>query len=249
VRIRIILHLAAACLAAQPHPALTPEEQRAADRNYQFHCAFCHGRGDDGMAANLKSPRLPHAPTDAAMFQIIRNGIPGTDMPQAIGLSDAEIWQLVAYVRAMGRAAPERIPGDARRGAGLYSGKGACATCHMVAGQGGRQGPDLTEIGLRRSPANLRSSLTDPEASIAGGFLLVHLATRDGRKISGVRLNENTFSIQVRDLSDRIHSLRKSDLTDIKKETGKSTMPSYKDWSAAELDDLVAYLYSLRGGS
>lgn len=236
--IRILPFFAAAVLAAQD----------PAERNYQLHCAFCHGQGDDGFAANLKSPRLPQAPTDAAMFNIIRNGIPGSDMPQALGLTDAEIWQLVAYVRAMGRSAPARVPGDVPRGEALYRGKGACAACHMIGGQGGRQGPDLTDIGAKRSPANLRASLTDPEASIAGGFLLVNLATRDGRKISGVRLNENTFSIQVRDLSDKIHSLRKTDLADLKKELGKSTMPSLKSWSAAELDDLVAYLFSLRGG-
>jgi len=118
----------------------------------------------------------------------------------------------------------------------------------MIAGQGGRQGPDLSDIGAKRSPANLRQSLVEPEASIAGGFVLVNLATKDGRKITGARLNENTFSIQVRDFSDKIHSLRKSELAEVKRELGKSTMPSYRSLSGAELDDLVAYLHGLRGG-
>ncbi len=218
------------------------------ERNYQLHCAFCHGRGDDGFAANLKSPRLPHAPSDAALFQIIQNGIPGTDMPPAIGLSEPEIRGLVQYVRALGRTAPERVVGNARNGEELFWGKGTCGGCHMAGGRGGRQGPDLSEVGAKRSPANLRQSLVEPEASIAGGFVLVNLTTKDGKKITGVRLNENTFSIQVRDLADKIHSLRKSDLGEVKREMGKSTMPSYKSWSGPELDDLVAYLYSLRGG-
>jgi putative heme-binding domain-containing protein len=118
----------------------------------------------------------------------------------------------------------------------------------MAGGRGGRQGPDLSEVGAKRSPANLRQSLVEPEASIAGGFVLVNLTTRAGKKITGVRLNENTFSIQVRDLSDKIQSWRKSDLKEVKRELGKSTMPSYKSLSGPELDDLVAYLYSLRGG-
>ncbi len=221
----------------------------AAERNYQWHCAFCHGRGDDGMAANLKSPKLPHAPSDAALFQVIQNGIPGTDMPPAIGLSEEEIRGLVRYVRALGRAAPEPVPGDGRRGEALFWGKANCGSCHMVGGRGGRQGPDLTDVGAKRSATHLRQSLVAPEAAIAGGFVLVHLTTRDGRKISGVRLNENTFSIQVRDLSDKIHSVRKSELAEVKREIGKSTMPSYQSLSSAELDDLVAYLASLKGGA
>ena len=244
-----ILCLIAGIAGAQQNPYASREDIRAAEPNYQLHCAFCHGRGDDGMAANLKSPRLPHAPSDAAMFQVIQNGIPGTDMPPAIGLSDKEAWQLVAYVRAMARTAAERVPGDAGRGEQLFWGKGNCGSCHMVAGRGGRQGPDLSDVGAKRSPANLRQSLVDPEAAIAGGFVLVNLTTKDGKKITGARLNENTFSIQVRDFSDKFHSLRKSDLAELKTELGKSTMPSYKGMSAQELDDLVAYLFSLRGGS
>jgi putative heme-binding domain-containing protein len=228
--------------------ALGTAAAQNAERNYQLHCAFCHGRGDDGMAANLKSPRLPHAPSDAAMFQVIKNGIAGTDMPPAIGLSDDEIRELVRHVRAMGRAAPERVAGEVRRGEELYWGKHNCGSCHMVAGRGGRQAPDLTDIGAKRSPANLRQSLLEPDAAMAGGFVMVELATKAGKKITGVRLNENTFSIQVRDLSDKIHSLRKSDLAEIKKELGRSTMPSYRNLSGQELDDLVAYLYSLKGG-
>jgi len=244
----VALSLGLWCASAQQNPYASPQDIRAAEPNYQLHCAFCHGRGDDGMAANLKSPRLPHAPSDAAMFQVIQNGITGTDMPPSIGLGEKEIWQLVAYVRSLARLAPEPVQGNPRLGEQLFWGAGNCGTCHMVSGRGGRQGPDLTEAGDKRSAGNLRQSLLDPEASIAGGFLLVNLATRDGRKITGARLNENTFSIQVRDFFDKIHSLRKADLSELKKEAGKSTMPSYRHLAGSDLDNLVAYLVSLRGG-
>ena len=76
MRIRMSRSMALAVLSlstagAQQNPYASPQDVRAAEPNYQLHCAFCHGRGDDGFAANLKSPRLPHAPSDAAMFQII----------------------------------------------------------------------------------------------------------------------------------------------------------------------------------
>ncbi len=239
----------AATLAAQNLPPLAPGDQRDAERSYQFHCAFCHGKGDDGFAGNLVNPRLPHAPTDSSLMNVIRGGIPGTDMPPALGMSDREVRLVAQYVRALGRRPPEKLPGDARRGEQIYLGKGTCATCHMVRGQGGRQGPDLSDIGARRSAANLRASLVDPDAALTAGFTGVTLTLAAGRQISGVRLNENTFSIQVRDGDGRIHHIRKSEVKQIQRSLTKSAMPSYKTLTAAELDDLVAYLSSLRGAS
>ena len=68
-------------------------------------------------------------------------------MPAAFGVTDAEVQQMVVYVRSLGRSAPLALPGDARRGERLYAGKGKCANCHMLSGRGGRLGPDLSDIG------------------------------------------------------------------------------------------------------
>jgi hypothetical protein len=76
---------------------------------------------------------------------------------------------------------------------------------------------------------------------------LVKAKLRDGREISGRRLNEDSFTIQIRDSQNRLHSLRKRDLADLSKEFGRSEMPSYESLPAAEVDDLIAYLSSLRG--
>jgi cytochrome c1 len=105
----------------------------------------------------------------------------------------------------------------------------------------------LTEIGARRSAAYLREALIDPAASAPEGFLIASVITRAGRNIRGVRVNEDSFTIQLRDDEDRFHSFRKNELRGLKKEFGVSTMPGYKTLAAAELDDLVAYLASLGG--
>ena len=64
----------------------------------------------------------------------------------------------------------------------------------------------------------------------------------------GIRLNEDLFTIQLRDQSGKFHSIRKSNAEVIRKETGVSLMPSFAGrMSEAELDDLVAYLSSLGG--
>ena len=246
----------AAPLAAQP-PAEIPKEnphKSEADisrgkRLFAGHCAPCHGpAGEGGRGANLARATLPRAPDDAALFRVIREGIPETEMPGIWAMIDREVWQVAGYVRTLGSVKSEPIPGDPARGEALYRGKGKCEPCHSVNRKGGRMGPDLTEAGARRSPAYLREALLDPEASVPEAFLLVRLVPRSGERITGIRLNEDTWSIQIRDLSDRLHSFWKRDLTEVNKDRGKSPMPSYRGvFTLVELDDVVAYLASLRG--
>jgi len=230
----------------------TAQNLDAGRRLYVEHCALCHGlNGYDGIFANIAQPRLVHAPDDASLFRLIKNGFEGTDMPPAYGVTDAEVRDIIAYARSLGRVAGQvRLPGDARRGEQIYRGKGNCTQCHMIAGTGGRQGPDLTDIGSRRGAAHLRQSLTEPEAALPSGYLQVRVKTRAGREVAGVRLNEDTLSIQLRDLEGNIQSFWKTELAGMQREAGKSIMPGYRGTlTDAELDDLVAYLAALRGGS
>ena len=215
---------------------------------YQIHCSFCHGRGDDGFAANLVAPNLVHAPTDSSLINLIRNGILGTDMPPALGMTDEQISQVAGYVRSLGRSAPITVAGDLASGKAIYLGKGGCGGCHMLGGVGGRMGPDLTSIGAMRSPSNLRTSIVDPSASLSGGWTMVHVTANTGPQIHGIRLSEDNFRINVRDSRGKIHSIAKETTSKIVRDLTKSSMPSYQGrLSAIEVDDLVAYLFSLRG--
>jgi putative heme-binding domain-containing protein len=169
-------------------------------------------------------------------------------MPDAWQLSDNEVRQVVAYVRSLSRVEPGPLSGDPGRGKNLFSGKGGCSACHMVAGEGGILGPDLSEVGLLRGASYLRQSLVSPAAAVPEGYLLVRAVTPGGETLEGVRVNEDSFSIQLRDDRGRFHSLQKLELRELKKRFGESAMPSYgSELSGGELDDVVAYLASLRG--
>jgi putative heme-binding domain-containing protein len=218
-------------------------------RLFKTNCAVCHGpAGAGGRGANLTQPTLRRAPDDQALFMVIRQGIPGTEMPPGWWvLDDHEMWQVAAYVRSLGRVAPESVPGDAQAGSRLFRTAG-CIGCHQIALEGGRVGPSLTDIGSRRGAAHLREALLNPTASLPEEFLQVQAVTADGKRITGIRLNEDTWSIQLRDFSDHLLSYWKEDLASIEKQPGRSPMPSYRGrLSDQELDDLVAYLVSLRG--
>jgi len=217
---------------------------------YNNQCALCHGiDGVGGRGPALNQPKLARAVTATELFKLIKDGIPGTEMPDFWTLSDVEIRQVSAYARSLGRLKPVRIPGYPVRGKALYETKGNCSACHIVRGEGGVTGPELTEIGLRRSPAHLLQAILDPNAAVPDGFLVVGVVTSSDQRLRGVRVNEDSFTIQLRDSAGRVHSFFKSELRELKKEIGVSTMPAYKGvFTDAELDDLVAYLAGLRGG-
>ncbi|MBL8228516.1 MAG: c-type cytochrome [Bryobacterales bacterium] len=218
-------------------------------RLYDSQCSQCHGpKGDGGTGANLALPTLRLANTDEALIRIIRDGISGTDMPGAPAMTEHEWWLTAAYVRKLGNVSVEAVPGDAARGRKIYTGKGGCPACHTIHGRGGRYGPELGDIGARRSAAHLRQSVLFPEAGFTERYAFVRVSLPSGKTVSGIRLNEDTFSIQLIDPAETIHSFWKKDAQKVEILRNKSPMPSYQNaLTAAETDDLIAYLVSLRG--
>jgi cytochrome c oxidase cbb3-type subunit 3 len=229
-------------------------------RLFETHCAICHGpRGEGGKGPTLAQPSLPRASDEESLIRIISQGIPNTEMPQA-RMQRADILLIAKFVKSLGAQPREPVPGDPQRGLQVYATKGACAQCHIIRGEGGVFGPDLSDVGRRRSPAYLRRALVDPNADVPQSysawrsdvglpenFLYVRLVTRGGQELAGVRVNEDTFSIQIREATGAVHSFLKSDLAELHKDFGKSPMPTYATaLTTNELDDLVAFLTSLR---
>jgi putative heme-binding domain-containing protein len=254
--------LALLALAAIVAPLAMRGQQSPSGRDlYRVYCAGCHGaRGEGGRGPDLTAPRLKRAPDDQALARVIGAGIPGTEMPPTRILGPGGMEALVAYVRSL-RRSPEPARGDPARGRELYR-KADCASCHAIGPEGGVL-LDLSEIGARRGASHLRQALLEPEAYVPesfgqyrwviplpDNFLLLRVVTREGRALTGMRLNEDAFSIQLRDLAGQVHSFWKSELAELHKDWGRSPMPSYKDvFSREQIEDLVAYLASLKGAS
>jgi cytochrome c oxidase cbb3-type subunit III len=223
-------------------------DRAAGQRIFDAQCAWCHGNGGDGGTGPNLHGRLRHATTLDSIVDIIVNGIPGSDMPSfRVALTERSARQAASYVLSLSRASTRPGPGDAERGAAVYQSSG-CGSCHVIDGRGGILGPELTGIGGRRGAVYLREAIVKPAASHPPGYLVVRAVPTSGAEVRGVRVNEDVFWIHIRDASGAVHTLQKSDLARLDRELEATLMPSYESrLSPAQLDDVVAYLATLRG--
>jgi putative heme-binding domain-containing protein len=157
-----------------------------------------------------------------------------------------QVWQIVAFVRSLsGSAAAIPLTGDAARGQRQFRQQG-CIGCHLVRGEGGVKGPDLSVIGSQRSAAHLRESILKPDSSVAPEFWVAKIMTRDGATHSGFIMNQDTYTVQILDFSLGLRAFPRSGLKDFGIDRG-SIMPAFEGkLSEEELNDLVIYLLSLR---
>jgi putative heme-binding domain-containing protein len=216
-------------------------------RVYYGTCVNCHGdNGDSVPQVNLRSNRFRHAATDDELIRVITGGIPGTGMP-ANNLEAPDQGAIVAYIRNMdARLGEAAAIGDPQRGKAIFEGKGGCLACHRVDGVGSRTAPDLSDIGLVRNAAFLLKKLEDPSAQVMPVNRNVRAVTRDGRVITGRRLNEDTWSVQLIDSHEQLVGLQKSDLKEYAVQRG-SSMPAYKNaLTSPEIADVAGYLLSLK---
>ena len=144
-------------------------------------------------------------------------------------------------------AAQEQVRGDAARGAAIVEGKGSCLSCHRVADHGSHLGPDLSAIGTSRSVAQLQKAMLDPSPEASAAFQMYKVTTKAGKSYSGRLMNQDRTSIQLLDTDDRLRSFLKDDLASYDF-APTPPMPSYREkLTAAEQDDVIAYLATLRG--
>lgn len=183
--------------------------------------------------------------TDEDLRLAIQTGNPDAGMP-AFPLEAVELVRLVAFIRAGFDPAGVVVDiGDAENGRVLFEGKGGCAVCHRVNGIGPRAAPDLSDIGAVRTPAALQRKLLDPSGSMMPINRPVKLVTRDGRTFQGRRLNEDTYSVQMIDLDERLVSLVKEDLVEY--EIGRTSLMPEAPLTNDEVADVIGYLLTLRG--
>jgi mono/diheme cytochrome c family protein len=156
-------------------------------------CAICHGadgHGETYLGRNMYPPAMdmtsPHVQhwSDAELFWIIQNGVRLTGMPSwESSISATDTWKLACFIHNLPRLdamstspQPQPVSPSAqlemiKYGKTLYKQEG-CFMCHLLNGEGGRVGPDLTTEGDRgRTQEWLVGHFKDPSAYVPGSVM------------------------------------------------------------------------------
>ncbi len=204
---------------------------------YMGACSGCHGAtGEGSQGPSLLSGRAGRL-SHQAIATIIRKGVTGSSMPDFPLLPAPSVANIATFVRSLtAPAISAQLPGDPARGRALFFGDGKCSTCHMLLGQGGHPGPDLSNIGAERSVHQLRESLRKPSARIEDGYRPATAVLPDGATLRGVARNYNNYSVQILDATGRLHLLERRNLKSLEI-ADSSMMPP-----VANPEDLLAFL-------
>jgi cytochrome c oxidase cbb3-type subunit III len=243
----------------------TPQQLEEGRRLYETNCGRCHSNDGAGVTGVELFKQIRRANTDDDVAKLIQEGIPGTSMPSHT-FTTPQALAVVGYMRSMVGVTPTGtrsaatagrstgLSGDAVRGKTVYDGKGACTTCHALNGVGSKSGPDLAVVtggagGFAPPPptqASIEMSILEPDADVAVPYRVFQLVTKQGQTIRGTLLNQDTFTIQLRDQAGELRAFQKADLAS----SGflPSPMPSYATrLTPQEVADVAAYLLSVRG--
>jgi cytochrome c oxidase cbb3-type subunit III len=235
--------------AQEAHPRGNKSAAALGTQIFASNCAGCHGldgRGSERAPGIAISPKVQRM-TDAQISQIVSEGIPGTGMPAFHSLSQTERQAVVKHLRTLqGRRKTSALPENPEEGKSIFFGKAHCADCHMISGQGGFMGSDLSSYASGKSAQQIRDAILNPAADPDPRTKVAVVVTRDGTKLSGIIRNEDNFSLQLQTGDGTFHFFQKSDLTNV--ERGPQTfMPSdYREkLSRKELDTLASYLIDI----
>jgi putative heme-binding domain-containing protein len=245
------------------NPAIgNPQAIAIGEKLYNETCTACHGKDGNGgeLGPPIAAPNRRYLRrTDPEVFDAIRNGIAGTQMPPFnTQMSDDDIWKVTAYIRGLrGTAFDTPAQGNVANGEAIFWGKGECGSCHMIKAKGSIIGPDLSNIGGTRKIASIVDALTKVQHRIPGdggthdttllplqSYQPVRVTTSDGKVISGILKNEDSFSLQVLGKDDlKLYRFRRHAVKQVYYEP-KSLMPTDYDkrLTPQEFQDLMAFL-------
>ncbi|HTD62027.1 MAG TPA: PQQ-binding-like beta-propeller repeat protein [Gemmatimonadaceae bacterium] len=212
---------------------------------FAAHCAGCHGA--NGAGGEL-GPNITDGVDDTLFTQplptFIRQGVPEAGMPSFATLPASDLAAVVSYITMLRAPASAKPPaGSVAAGQAYYFGAGACATCHMIRGQGGVLGPDLTGIGDHRRISRLEQALLHPGSPPREGYRVVSVTRRDGGSLRGLARNESNYDLQLEDLNGQLHYFSRDEIAAVSAES-TSLMPPVTA-GRDTVRDLLAFLSRL----
>lgn len=145
-----------------------------------------------------------------------------------------------------------RSDGEPARGREVFfkaasEGAQACGACHRVQGRGQWVGPDLSTIGTKYGKDELLRSILTPSAAIGYNYRALTVATRDGRVLTGLPVEESADGLVLKTAVGERVAVRAAEVEE-KRYSEVSLMPEGLAELLGEKDlvDLLAFLATLK---
>lgn len=155
--------------------------------------------------------------------------------PVAAKLSNQEkIAEMNRYKAIVGKG------GDAAKGKALFAQR--CGACHVLFGEGGKIGPDLTGY-ERANPDFWLIGILEPSAEIREGYGAYTAKLKNGQTLMGMLVQQDAQNLVLRDMAGQQHTTRVADVEKLEA-FPQSLMPPglLEGLSEQELRDLFAHL-------
>lgn len=224
-------------------------------------CFACHQIDDEGGRVGPDLSRAGFLYKPEWLFTWIRNTQfikPGTKMPN-MGLVEEEDQAISAFLASL-PGEPAEIPeewgpyfdkkGDSEKGKKLFydaEGKAYCAKCHRVNGNGGQVGPDLSYVGNSRSLPFILESVLTPKAVITVGYASMLILTKEGKFLTGVKVNEDESAIDIMDREGVALHIPKEKIKKFKTQEISIMPENFQEiLSVEEVQDVLAFLETLK---
>jgi putative heme-binding domain-containing protein len=123
-----------------------------------------------------------------------------------------------------------------------------CKSCHIVNGEGGIIGPDLSQLGTRFTNKDILEAILEPNKAVSDQYAATVFTMKDGSSIVGklISENENAYSISQNPFApDILREIKKSEVVSKKYSHISIMYPGLiNPLNEDELRDLIAYLKS-----
>jgi PQQ-dependent dehydrogenase (methanol/ethanol family) len=245
----------------KPEAAISAADVQQAKQDFNGTCAACHGDnggGGDRAPALIDNPHLRTLDV-AGIENIIRSG--QRAMPPFPNLPEAEVARLASWIKSMNVSGLQAAdPKQVAAGEAVFFGSGGCSGCHMVRGEGGVNGPDLSSIAARSTREELETWLDNPTSMMGKKSLAIcpgwafcpdfqwaiqDVVLKNGEKLRGFARRHTDRAVALQTLDGEFRMIYEDELASITQEK-QSFMPVYHG-SAADRADLLAYLGTLGG--
>src|SRR3972149_8660262 len=120
------------------------------------------------------------------------------------------------------KAASAAGGGDPGHGEEVF--QSACLGCHILKGEGGNVGPDLSNIGTK-GLKYISESILQPSTTFTPGFETYVVIDKGGRKFVGIKTKEDASGVDLILENGEVASIAKGDIKEITQDKNKSIMP------------------------